>query len=204
MAPEKDVRLNRLVTIVTWADPRRLLHPPRSIIPKRGVRYQQNVEGLTNDGYRTGASQRCMLADSIGSIRIIDYLDSLSRGVRDAANARYWSRASRRRKCAKSKRCCLWSSQHSRVDATLTLLGEGAEGYVADLSIEPAVVALFGKMGSFSPVPIPPFAFFSYRQVRDERRNSNSAEGTHEPDHRDRTWRAAPTPQPFFARRGSG
>ena len=41
------------------------------------------------------------------------------------------------------------SSQQSRVDAALTLLGEGAEGYVANLSDETAVEALFGKMGPF-------------------------------------------------------
>jgi NAD(P)-dependent dehydrogenase (short-subunit alcohol dehydrogenase family) len=41
------------------------------------------------------------------------------------------------------------SSQQSRVDAALTLLGEGAEGYVANLSDETAVETLFGKMGPF-------------------------------------------------------
>jgi NADPH:quinone reductase-like Zn-dependent oxidoreductase len=41
------------------------------------------------------------------------------------------------------------SRQQSRVDAALTLLGEGAEGYVANLSDETAVEALFGKMGPF-------------------------------------------------------
>lgn len=41
------------------------------------------------------------------------------------------------------------SSQQSRVDAALTLLGERVEGYVADLSDKTAVEALFGKMGSF-------------------------------------------------------
>jgi NAD(P)-dependent dehydrogenase (short-subunit alcohol dehydrogenase family) len=41
------------------------------------------------------------------------------------------------------------SSKQSRVDAALTLLGEGAEGHVADLSDETAVEALFGKMGPF-------------------------------------------------------
>ena len=41
------------------------------------------------------------------------------------------------------------SSQQSRVDAALTLLGEGAEGYVANLSDETAVEALFGKVGPF-------------------------------------------------------
>ena len=41
------------------------------------------------------------------------------------------------------------SSNQSRVDFALTLLGEGAEGYVANLSDETAVEALFGKMGPF-------------------------------------------------------
>jgi NAD(P)-dependent dehydrogenase (short-subunit alcohol dehydrogenase family) len=41
------------------------------------------------------------------------------------------------------------SSKQSRVDAALTLLGGGAEGYVANLSDETAVEALFGKMGPF-------------------------------------------------------
>jgi NAD(P)-dependent dehydrogenase (short-subunit alcohol dehydrogenase family) len=41
------------------------------------------------------------------------------------------------------------SSQQRRIDAALTLLGKGAEGYVADLSDEIAVEALFGKMGPF-------------------------------------------------------
>ena len=40
------------------------------------------------------------------------------------------------------------SSKQSRVDAALTLLG-GAEGYVANLSDETTVEALFGKMGPF-------------------------------------------------------
>ncbi len=38
------------------------------------------------------------------------------------------------------------SSQQRRVEAALTLLGEGAEGHVADLSDETAVEALFGKL----------------------------------------------------------
>ena len=37
------------------------------------------------------------------------------------------------------------SSKQSRVDAALTLLGKGAEGYVANLSDERAVEALFGN-----------------------------------------------------------
>jgi NAD(P)-dependent dehydrogenase (short-subunit alcohol dehydrogenase family) len=41
------------------------------------------------------------------------------------------------------------SSQRKRVDAALALLGEQAEGYVADLSDESAVEGLFGKVGSF-------------------------------------------------------
>jgi NAD(P)-dependent dehydrogenase (short-subunit alcohol dehydrogenase family) len=41
------------------------------------------------------------------------------------------------------------SSQPSRVSAALTLLGAGVEGYVANLSDETAVEALFGKVGSF-------------------------------------------------------
>ena len=41
------------------------------------------------------------------------------------------------------------SSKQSRVDAALTLLGEGAEGYVANLSDETVVQALFGKIGPF-------------------------------------------------------
>jgi hypothetical protein len=44
------------------------------------------------------------------------------------------------------------SSKQSRVDAALTLLGEGAEGYVANLSNETAVDALFGKMGPFDQI----------------------------------------------------
>lgn len=41
------------------------------------------------------------------------------------------------------------SSKQGRVDSALTLLGEGAEGYVTNLSDETAVEILFGKMGSF-------------------------------------------------------
>jgi NAD(P)-dependent dehydrogenase (short-subunit alcohol dehydrogenase family) len=41
------------------------------------------------------------------------------------------------------------SSTQSRVDAALTVLGEGAEGYVANLSDETAVEALFERMGPF-------------------------------------------------------
>ena len=41
------------------------------------------------------------------------------------------------------------SSEQSRVDSALTLLGEGAEGYVTNLSDETAVETLFGKMGPF-------------------------------------------------------
>jgi NAD(P)-dependent dehydrogenase (short-subunit alcohol dehydrogenase family) len=41
------------------------------------------------------------------------------------------------------------SSQQRRMDAALTLLGKGAEGYIADLSNEMAVEALFGKMEPF-------------------------------------------------------
>jgi NAD(P)-dependent dehydrogenase (short-subunit alcohol dehydrogenase family) len=41
------------------------------------------------------------------------------------------------------------SSKQSRVDAALTLLGEGAEGFVANLSEETAVETLFGKIGPF-------------------------------------------------------
>jgi NAD(P)-dependent dehydrogenase (short-subunit alcohol dehydrogenase family) len=37
------------------------------------------------------------------------------------------------------------SSKQSGVDPALTLLGEGAEGYVANLSDETAVAALFEK-----------------------------------------------------------
>ena len=40
------------------------------------------------------------------------------------------------------------SSQQSRVDAALTLLGEGAEGYVANLSDETAVEGAFWKDGA--------------------------------------------------------
>jgi NADPH:quinone reductase-like Zn-dependent oxidoreductase len=38
------------------------------------------------------------------------------------------------------------SSKQSRVDSALTLLGGGAEGYVANLSDEKTIEALFGKM----------------------------------------------------------
>jgi len=41
------------------------------------------------------------------------------------------------------------SSNQSRVDFALTLLGEGTEGYVTNLSDERAVETLFGKMGPF-------------------------------------------------------
>ena len=41
------------------------------------------------------------------------------------------------------------SSQPSRVSAAVTLLGAGVEGYVANLSDETAVEALFGKIGPF-------------------------------------------------------
>src|SRR5260221_11433362 len=41
------------------------------------------------------------------------------------------------------------SSQQRPIDAALKSLGKGAEGYVADLSDEIAVEALFGKMGPF-------------------------------------------------------
>jgi NAD(P)-dependent dehydrogenase (short-subunit alcohol dehydrogenase family) len=41
------------------------------------------------------------------------------------------------------------SSQQSRVDAALMLLGESAEGYVANLSDETDIEDLFGKVGSF-------------------------------------------------------
>jgi NAD(P)-dependent dehydrogenase (short-subunit alcohol dehydrogenase family) len=41
------------------------------------------------------------------------------------------------------------SSKQSRVDSALTLLGGGAEGYVANLSDEKTIEALFGKMGPF-------------------------------------------------------
>lgn len=43
----------------------------------------------------------------------------------------------------------LVSSKQSRVDTALRLLGEGAEGYAANLSDETAVEGLFGKMGAF-------------------------------------------------------
>ena len=39
------------------------------------------------------------------------------------------------------------SSKRSRVDAALTLLGQGAEGYFANLSDETAVEALFKREG---------------------------------------------------------
>jgi hypothetical protein len=41
------------------------------------------------------------------------------------------------------------SSKQRRVDSALTLLGEGAEGYVTNLSDETAVETLCGKMGPF-------------------------------------------------------
>jgi NAD(P)-dependent dehydrogenase (short-subunit alcohol dehydrogenase family) len=41
------------------------------------------------------------------------------------------------------------SSKQSRVDSALTLLGEGAEGYVTNLSDETAVEELFGRVGPF-------------------------------------------------------
>jgi NAD(P)-dependent dehydrogenase (short-subunit alcohol dehydrogenase family) len=41
------------------------------------------------------------------------------------------------------------SSHQGRVDAALTLLGDSSEGYVADLSDETAVAALFGQIGPF-------------------------------------------------------
>jgi NAD(P)-dependent dehydrogenase (short-subunit alcohol dehydrogenase family) len=41
------------------------------------------------------------------------------------------------------------SSKQSRVDAALTLLGEGADGYVANLSDETVIATLFEKMGPF-------------------------------------------------------
>ena len=48
---------------------------------------------------------------------------------------------------AKGSEVVVVSSKQSRVDAALTLLGQGAEGYFANLSDETAVEALFKREG---------------------------------------------------------